>query len=295
MQLVIYLIVYPLIWLVSILPFRVLYAFSDFIYLLVYRVFGYRKKVVRENIKLALPHLSEKERLEIEKNSYKHLCDMFLEMVKTLSISQKEIEKRFKFTNKEVYTDLEKKGKSVAVMVSHYASYEWVISMNRFAKFRGYAIYKKINNKYFDKLVKDIRGKFEAELIHVKETIEIIENNEKNNFRGTYGFASDQSPQLKKLTHWDMFMGIDIPVYTGAEYLSKKFDFNVIYLKVEKIKRGYYEATFEVLTEDVNSIPNYQLTRMFLDRVEKQIKADPQYYLWTHKRWKHMGRKDSNN
>ncbi len=265
--------------------------FSDAVYVLVYHIIGYRKKVVRENIKLALPHLSDKERLEIEKDSYKHLCDMFLEMIKTLSISQKEIEKRFKFVNKEVYTDLEKKGKSIAVMVSHYASYEWVISMNRFATFKAFAIYKKINNKHFDKLVRNIRGKFEAELIHVKETIDIIEENEKNGLRGTYGFASDQSPQLKKLTHWDRFMGIDIPVYTGAEYLSKKYDFNVLFLKVEKIKRGYYEATFEVLTENVTSIPNYELTRMFLDRVERQIKQDPQYYLWTHKRWKHMGKK----
>lgn len=140
-------------------------------------------------------------------------------------------------------------------------------------------------------MVRNIRGKFEAELIHVKETIDIIEENEKNGLRGTYGFASDQSPQLKKLTHWDRFMGIDIPVYTGAEYLSKKYDFNVLFLKVEKIKRGYYEATFEVLTENVTSIPNYELTRMFLDRVERQIKQDPQYYLWTHKRWKHMGKK----
>ncbi len=291
MQLLVYLFIYPFLWLISILPFRVFYAFSDAVYVLVYHIIGYRKKVVRENIKLALPHLSDKERLEIEKDSYKHLCDMFLEMIKTLSISQKEIEKRFKFVNKEVYTDLEKKGKSIAVMVSHYASYEWVISMNRFATFKAFAIYKKINNKHFDKLVRNIRGKFEAELIHVKETIDIIEENEKNGLRGTYGFASDQSPQLKKLTHWDRFMGIDIPVYTGAEYLSKKYDFNVLFLKVEKIKRGYYEATFEVLTENVTSIPNYELTRMFLDRVERQIKQDPQYYLWTHKRWKHMGKK----
>lgn len=291
MQLLVYLFIYPLIWFVSVLPFRLLYAFSDFIFVLVYHVFGYRKKVVRENIKLALPHLSAKERLKIEKDSYKHLCDMFLEMIKTFSISEKEIKERFKFINPEVYTDLEKKGKSIAVMISHYASYEWVISMNRFATFRAFAIYKKINNKYFDKLVRNIRSKFEAELIHVKETIDIIEENEKNGLRGTYGFASDQSPQLKKLTHWDKFMGIDIPVYTGAEYLSKKYDFNVLFLKVEKIKRGHYEATFEVLTEDVTSIPNYELTRMFLDRVEKQIKQDPQYYLWTHKRWKHMGKK----
>jgi KDO2-lipid IV(A) lauroyltransferase len=108
-----------------------LYLFSDFIYVLVYYIFSYRKKVVRENIRLALPHLTEKERMRIEKDSYRHLCDMFLEMIKTMTISVKDIERRFVFTNIEVYQDLEKKGKSVALMCAHYASYEWVISIKR--------------------------------------------------------------------------------------------------------------------------------------------------------------------
>ena len=291
MQLLVYLLIYPLLWLISMLPFRLFYAFSDMVYVLVYRVIGYRKKVVRENIKLALPHLSDKERLQIEKKFYKHMCDMFLEMIKTISISQDEIEKRFKFTNLEVYLELEKQNKSIALMCAHYASYEWVISMNNQVNYQGYAIYKKINNKYFDNLVKKIRGRFNAKLIHVKETVDVITTNENKGVKGLYGFASDQSPQLKKLTHWDYFMGIDIPVYTGAEYLSKKFDMNVVFLNVEKVKRGYYEASFEVLTQDVRSIPDYQLTRMFLDRVEEQIRKKPEYYLWTHKRWKHMGKK----
>lgn len=290
-QLLIYLVVYPFLWLISILPFRLLYLFSDFTYFLLYYVVGYRKRVVRENINKALPHLSDKERLNIEKKSYKHLCDMFLEMIKTMSISKKEIERRFVFTNIETYKKLEKQDKSIALLCAHYASYEWVISMNRYSAFESYAIYKKINNKYFDRLVKKIRGKFKAKLIHVKETIDVITTNEQNGIRGLYGFASDQSPQLKKLTHWDYFMGIDVPVYTGAEYLSKKFDMNVIYLKVEKIKRGFYEATLEVLSENVREIPNYQLTRMFLDRVEQQISKAPEFYLWTHRRWKHEGKK----
>ncbi len=293
MQLLVYLLIYPLLWLISMLPFRLFYAFSDMVYVLVYRVIGYRKKVVRENIKLALPHLSDKERLQIEKKFYKHMCDMFLEMIKTISISQDEIEKRFKFTNIDVYLDLEKQDKSIAAMCSHYASYEWTMSINKYINFEAYAIYKKINNKYFDDLVKKIRGKFKAHLIHVKETVDVITTNENKGVKGLYGFASDQSPQLKKLTHWDYFMGIDIPVYTGAEYLSKKFDMNVVFLNVEKVKRGYYEATFEVLTQDVRSIPDYQLTRMFLDRAEEQIRKKPEYYLWTHKRWKHMGKKGS--
>lgn len=295
MQFLIYIFVYPLLWLISILPFKILYAFSDCVYVLMYHIIGYRKKVVRRNIKIALPHLSDKERLIVEKKSYKHLCDMFLEMVKTISISQKEIEKRFVFKNLELYKELEKQDKSVALMCAHYASYEWVISMNRHIDFEGYAIYKKINNKYFDQLVRNIRGKFKAKLIHVKETVEVITFNEENGIRGIYGFASDQSPQNKRSVHWDTFMGIEVPVYTGAEYLSKKFDMNVVYLKVEKVKRGFYEATLEVLSENVKEIPNYKLTRMFLDRVEKQILEAPEFYLWTHRRWKHQGKKRTDN
>ena len=144
MQLLIYLIIYPFLWVISILPFPIFYLFSDVVCFLVYRIIGYRKKVVRKNIKLALPHLSKNERLAIEKKFYSHMCDMFLEMVKTMSISQKEMEKRFAFTNMQVYYDLEKKNKSIALMCAHYASYEWVISMNYYTNFKGYGIYKKL-------------------------------------------------------------------------------------------------------------------------------------------------------
>jgi KDO2-lipid IV(A) lauroyltransferase len=287
MQLVVFILVYPLIWFVSILPFRILYVFSDMVYVLVYHVIGYRKKVVRKNIAMTLPHLSEKERLHIEKKSYHHLCDMFLEMMKTMTISEKEMNKRFVFTNLELYTALEKKQKSIAVMIAHYATYEWVISMNRKIEFEGFAIYKKVNNKYFDKLVRNIRSKFKATLITTSQTIPVIKENESLGHRGVYGFASDQSPQESKAFHWQKFMGIETPVYTGAEMLVKRFDMNVIFLRVKKVKRGYYEATFELMFDNPKAIPDYQISDEFLRRVEKQIYEAPEYYLWTHKRWKH--------
>ena len=287
MQFLIYLLVYPILWLISILPFPILYLFSDFVYFLIYRVIGYRKKTVRENIALALPHLSEQERLIIEKKSYHHLCDMFLEMIKTMSISEKEINKRFSYTNLEVYLDLEKKGKSIALMCAHYASYEWVLSMNNHITFKGYGIYKKIANPYFDKLVKNIRAKFKAYLITTKETKTTIEQNAKNGVLGIFGFASDQTPRRSDTMHWDSFMGIETPIHTGAEMLAKRYDMNVIFLKVKKVKRGYYEASFEVLSDDVKSIPDYKLSENFMRKVEKQIYEAPEFYLWTHKRWKH--------
>lgn len=291
MQFIAFIILYPILWLISILPFRILYLVSDFVYIFIYYVIRYRRRIVRQNIALALPHLSKKEQLAIEKKSYRHLCDMFLEMIKTMSISKKEMDKRFAFTNLELYLEMEKKQKSIALMCAHYASYEWVISMNNHIQFQGYAIYKKVANKYFDKLVRDIRSKFKATLITTRETIPTIERNYKTNNLGVYGFASDQSPQLSKTHHWGTFMGIETPVHTGAEMLAKRFNMNVIFLGVKKIKRGFYEATFEEMFDNPKEVPNYQISDEFLRRVEKQILEAPEYYLWTHKRWKHKKKK----
>lgn len=291
MQLLVYIIIYPILWLISILPFPIFYLFSDFVCFLTYNIIGYRKKVVRTNIKLALPHLSEKERLTIEKKFYSHMCDMFLEMIKTITITQKEIEKRFSFSNMEVYYEMEKKNKSIALMCAHYASYEWVVSMNYYSNFKGFGIYKKLANPYFDKLVKRIRSKFKAELITTKQTIPTITENHKNHILGLYGFASDQSPKANAAYHWAPFMGHLVPVHTGAEMLAKRLDMNVIFLKVKKVKRGYYQASFEVLSEDVKSVPNYEITDKFLKLVEEQIYEAPEFYLWTHKRWKHIKEK----
>ena len=287
MQFFIFLLFYPLLWLVSKLPFRLLYLFSDGIYVIVYHIIGYRKKIVRQNIGLALPHLSHKERLVIEKKFFHHLCDIFLEMIKTITISEEEISKRYQLTNLDFYLEMEKKQKSIALLCAHYASYEWAVSMNKHTTFEGYGIYKKLSNPHFDKLVKDIRNRFKATLITTRETIPTIQKNFSTGHLGTYGFASDQSPQLSKAFHWHSFMGIEVPVHTGAEMLAKRFDMNVIFLRTKKVKRGYYEATFELLSDDVKSVPNYDITDEFLKRVEKQIYEAPEYYLWTHKRWKH--------
>ncbi len=269
------------------LPFRILYIVSDGVYVLTYYIIGYRKKTVRENLALALPHLSEKERLVIEKKSFRHMCDVFLEMIKTLTISKSEMDKHYVFNNLEVYSDLEKKGKSIALLCAHYASYEWAVSMNHKITFKGYAVYKKINNRYFDKLVRDIRSKFKATLITTKETIPVMASNFRNNKLGLYGLVSDQSPKLGAFFHWNKFMGIEVPIHTGGEMLAKKYDMNVIFLRTKKVKRGYYEATFEVLSDNAKEVPNYEITDQFLKLVEEQIYEQPEFYLWSHKRWKH--------
>lgn len=287
MQFLVYIIVFPILWIISILPFRIFYWFSDLIYLMVYRIIGYRKKTVRENMALALPHLSSNERLVLEKKFYQHMCDMFLEMVKTLTISNKEMDKRFKITNIELVKEFENKGKSTILLTSHYGSWEWLITINNQTKFYGVGVYKKIANKYFDQLVRDIRSKFNTELVETRQTIPLMRENEKTGKLCMYGLVSDQSPKLNRAFHWHHFMGIDVPVHTGAEMLAKRYDLSVLFVDVKKVKRGYYEATFVNITEDARSIPDFEITERFLKLVEKQILDAPEYYLWTHKRWKH--------
>ena len=287
MQFLVFILTFPFLWIISILPFRIFYWLSDCIYVLVYYIVGYRKKTVRENLALALPHLSDKERLEIEKKSYHHLCDMFLEMVKTMTISSEEMNKRFKITNLEVIKEYEKKGKSIMLIASHYASWEWLITLNQKISFLGVAVYKKLANKHFDKLVRDIRSKYNTELVPTSKTIPLIANNQKNNIQCVYGLASDQSPKADRIFHWESFMGVEVPVHTGPEMLAKKYDMTLVFAKAKKAKRGDYELTIIPLSDNPKSIPDFGITHIYIKEVEKQILEAPEYYFWTHKRWKH--------
>ncbi|TPG31857.1 lysophospholipid acyltransferase family protein [Flavobacterium pectinovorum] len=287
MQFLVYILAYPLLWLISILPFRLFYWFSDFVYFLIYRIVGYRKKVVRENLKLTLPNLTDAERKEIEKKFYQHMCDMFLEMIKTMSISPEEMEKRFKVTNLDLIQEYAKKGKSVILVASHYASYEWLLTINRKIDFQGIAVYKKVANPYFDKLVRKIRSKYDTELVETRKAIPTMAQNQRDGILSMYGLASDQSPKLDRIFHSMKFMGIEVPVHTGAEMLAKKYDLSVVFVKVKKVRRGYYEATIIPIADNPKEYDNFDITEKYLREVEKQIYEAPEFYLWTHKRWKH--------
>ena len=287
MQFLAYIVAYPFLWLISILPFRVFYWFSDFVYFLVYHVIGYRRKTVRENLALTLPHLSDAERKEIEKKFYQHMCDMFLEMIKTMSITPEEMEKRFTITNMDLFHEYENKGKSVVLVASHYASWEWLLTLNKRMLFNGVGVYKKIANPYFDKLVRKIRGKYDAELVETKKAIPLMAQNQRDGILSLYGLASDQSPKLDRIFHSMKFMGIEVPVHTGAEMLAKKYDLSVIFIKVKKVGRGYYEASIVPIADNPKEYENFEITEKYLREVEKQIYEAPEYYLWTHKRWKH--------
>jgi len=287
MQLLIYLIVYPFVWLISILPFRLLYFVSDVLYIFIYRIFGYRTSVVKSNLQLVFPEKSDKEISRIMSKFYHHLCDMILESVKSLTIKEKDIIERYKFTNIELILDIEKREKSIILMCAHYGSWEWIFILQRYVNLKGYAIYKRLANKYFDRLVRRIRAKYDTHLITTKETFEVLSKSKAKGELTINGFVSDQSPKHFKALHWNKFMGITVPMYTGAEHLAKRLDMAVVFFKVKRIKRGYYETTFETLTEEPKQFKDYDITDLFFRKVEEQIKAAPEYYLWTHKRWKH--------
>ncbi|MEA9414510.1 lysophospholipid acyltransferase family protein [Flavobacterium sp. PL02] len=287
MQFLVYILAYPLLWIISILPFPIFYLFSDVVYFIVYYLVRYRRKTVKENLALALPHLTDKERKTIEKKFYQHMCDMFLEMIKTMTISPEEMRKRFVLTNVELIKEYEEKGKSVVLVASHYASWEWLLTLNAQIKFRGIGVYKKIVNPYFDKLVRKIRSKYDADLVETKKIIPLMAQNQRDGILSMYGLASDQSPKLDRAFHWDNFMGIEVPVHTGAEMLARKYNLSVLFVKVKKVKRGYYEATFIPICDTPKKADGFEITHTYLKEVEKQILEAPEYYLWTHKRWKH--------
>lgn len=291
MQFLVYILVYPLLWIISTLPFRLMYFLSDGFYILLYYIIGYRKKVVTNNLKLAFPEKTNQEISLIRKRFYHHLCDMMFEAIKSITISEAEMQKRYVFTNVEEIHKLEKENRSIVLFMGHYASWEWIFILQTHVNHKGYAVYKRLSNKYFDALVKRIRAKYNSHLITTKETFSILIKAKENNELTFNGFVFDQSPKLNKAVYWQEFMGIEVPVHVGAEILAKRLDMVTLFLKVKKVKRGHYEATFLDINRNTKDYADFEITDLALKRVEEQINEAPEYYFWTHKRWKHRGQK----
>ncbi|MDY8138940.1 lipid A biosynthesis acyltransferase [Aquimarina sp. 2201CG5-10] len=287
MQLLIYCLVYPILWGISKLPWRLFYMFSTGIYILMYYIVRYRRKTVTENLTLVFPEKSQKEIKSISKKTYKHMSDMFLEMIKSISISSEEMKDRFKITNLDMLKRLEDENKSIIVMMGHYASYEWTNVVDLISKFGCVGIYKPIENKYFDRLAHRIRARFGSRVIANRIAYKEMIKDLNDNRLSLYGLFSDQSPKATTSKYWTNFMGVRVPAFTGGEVLSKRLGLSIFYLNVEKVNRGYYEASLIPISEDPKNTEDHVITRRFLDLLEKQIHNKPENYLWTHKRWKH--------
>ncbi len=287
MQLLIYSITYPIILGISKLPWRLFYAFSTCTYILIYYIIRYRRKTVTENLTLVFPEKSEKEIKTIRKEFYKHMCDMFLEMTKSLSISREELIKRYKVTNLEEFHEYEKKNKSIIALMGHYGSFEWSNAIDLVSINPCVGIYKQIKNKHFDSLAHRIRGRFNSRLIASHKVARQIIKDKQENTVCAYGMISDQSPKINNAKYWTDFMGIKVPIFLGGEFLAQRLDVIVLYLHVEKVKRGHYEVKFIPITEHSKEEEKYYVIKKYLQLLEEQIRDKPQYYLWTHKRWKH--------
>ncbi|MEX0289321.1 MAG: lysophospholipid acyltransferase family protein [Flavobacteriaceae bacterium] len=293
MQLLVYLLAYPFLWMISVLPQPVFYFFSDLFFVLLYHLAGYRKKVVYDNLKLTFPDKSDEEIRTIRKRFYRHFCDMLLETVKTMNLSAEEVAKRYKIVNMEVLLELEK-DRNALMVCSHYANWEWSISINNYISSRGYAVYQKIGNDYFDRLIKRIRGRWNTTLITQPETVKTILRNEQSNIKGVYGMVSDQSPMVGKAQYWKEFMGVKVPIFNGPETIARRLDLAVVFLKITKLKRGHYEAQFIPITASGKHTQENEITDRFLELTENQIKERPELYLWTHRRWKHRNKVPTN-
>lgn len=290
MQLILFILIYPIIWVLSRLPMRILYLKSDIFFFIIYYIIGYRKKVVLNNLKLVFKDKSEKELLIIRKKFFKHLMDLMMESIKAFSISEKEILKRYTYKNPELVNKYAKEGKSIALMGAHQANWEWSTSLPKVLDINVYGAYTKLNNAYFEKYVRDSREKFGVFGYKTSEMVRAMQQRVSNKEQGAYILLSDQSPQFHKAYYWRNFFNTKVPVHTGAEMLAKKFDLVVINYVTKKIKRGYYETEFQLITAEPKEVDDYKITDAYTKLTEKNISNQPEFYLWSHNRFKHKDR-----
>lgn len=277
----------PFIYLISALPFPLMYGFSSFVYVLLYRVFGYRKKVVLQNLRNSFPEKSEAEINKICSDFYRHLCDLFIETFKTLTVSKRTMLKHCYFSpgSKELFDMLAAENKSVILVLGHYGNWEWAgNTFSLLCKQQLYVIYHPLGNKQFDDLMYKMRTTFGTKLIPMKETFKQMLAN-KNELNAT-AFIADQTPSHSN-AYWTRFLNQDTPVFWGTEIIAKKLNRPVVYLTIRKPKRGYYEMHAEMLVESPAETAEGQVSEAHTRQLEKDIIAQPELWLWSHRRWKH--------
>ncbi|WP_282039098.1 lysophospholipid acyltransferase family protein [Saccharicrinis aurantiacus] len=275
-----------LIKLIGHLPFWAIYFLSDIFYLLV-RLIGYRKEVIFRNLRNAFPEKSEKEISEIAKKFYKHLCDLFFETFKVHAISNNEMAKRMKFHNTELLDKFYDEGKDVIIILGHYGNWEWVPFVNGHIKALGTQVYHPLRNKPYDKFLLNIRSKWGTLNFPMKTCFRDMLKLRRDKQHFIIGMIADQSPAKNKIQYYTKFFNQEVPVLLGAEKMAVKTNSPVAFLRVDKVKRGYYEATFELLVEHPKECEEFEITKTHTQHLENIIKQKPEYWLWSHDRWKH--------
>lgn len=271
---------------VSYLPISIIYILADLFFLILYYVIGYRKSVVKKNLENSFPTKTKQERKDIEKKFYKHLADVFLETIKYRNMSQAALLKRCRIKNPEVLDDYANCNKSVICIEAHYGNWEWTTFINTIVPHTILSVYKPLHNTVMDKFMKKTREHFGAIAVPKNNILRVLARRQKANKLSAIGLVSDQLPDINKQTYWMPFLNQDTPVFSGAEKMSRMFDLPVLFISMRKIKRGYYEVEFIPITDTPKELPEHELTKRYIQLTEKIIQEKPEYWIWSHKRWK---------
>ena len=285
MTAIVYYIVLPLIYAISLLPFRLLYLLSDSIYLILYKLIGYRTAVVRMNLRNAFPEKSEEEIQKIQDKFYRYFCDLILETIKTLTIKPDTLKKHVKFNDMTVFENFYNQGKSVIIVMGHQGN--WELGGARFSQdpyHQLFVIYHPMTNKYFDRLVYHMRTRLGNKLYAMKDTFRGMLRN-RNEVTAT-AFIADQTPSPNG-AYWTTFLNQDTPIFVGTAKIAKKLNYPIIYVSVKRPKRGYYEVDSELLIEAPALLTEDEISERHTRRLERDIQENPDIWLWSHRRWKH--------
>jgi len=278
---------YGINWIVTLLPLRILYVFSDLLYLLLYYFPSYRRKVVSSNLKNAFPEKTEKERKAIEKKFYRHLADLFIETFKLTHMSKAQLMRRCTISNHEILDKLLQDKRDTIAVLGHYNNWEWLTIVPEHINYKFISIFKPLQNKLFDKFINKLRSKFGTTLVPMSFIVRELMNNRDDNINTLSAFISDQTPIITEIKYWTSFLNQDTPVYMGTEKIASKYDMAIVFFHLRKIKRGHYNLNIELLFEHTAGLPDHLITDTHVRRLEEIIREAPEYWIWSHRRWKH--------
>jgi KDO2-lipid IV(A) lauroyltransferase len=282
-----YYIFYGLNWIITLLPLGILYLFSDILFLLLYYFPSYRRKVVTENLRNSFPEKSAKEIALIGRKFYRHLADLFIETLKLTHLNNKELTKRFTIKNPELLETLYNSGRDLVVVHSHYNNWEWLVCLPLYTRYKCISIFKPVRNKLFSRLMNNYRSRNNMGLTPMKHVVREIIENRKRQIRTLYGFIADQTPAKAEIRYYTTFLNQDTPVFLGIEKIAAKYNMAVVFFNVQKTRRGYYNLTVELLFDRTNGLPEYKVTETHVRRLEEVIRENPEYWIWSHRRWKY--------
>lgn len=281
-------ILYSFIYLVAKLPFKVLYFISDILYFLGYKIFGYRADIVRNNLKNSFPEKSKKELKQIERQFFKNFYDFLIETLKGFAINQEEARNKIIFENVEFFAKAHQQKKNVILLAGHNFNWEMAnVAFDMFPQENYIAIYRKLNNKFWDEKVVESREKFGATLIPAHLVMKHIKDAE-NNGNYIYAFLADQSPFRKTIKFGVQFLNQKTPVFTGYNRIENKDDLLYVYAEMLKPKRGKYYLIFKEILPEGDKFEEHEVVVKFNKLLEKTITEHPENWLWTHKRWKYQ-------